>query len=307
MLSFKDFTNEVLEKLKERLGYKYDFQVTEVEKNNNVKKIAIMAREHEESSSIVVYVEDYYEEYINGVCIEQIVYSMSAFIQSNHIEIDVEQIKDFDKIKDRLFFRLINYKKNKASLRNVPHIKYLDLSIIFCLSFKGDGYMTVTINNNLMEIWEKTVKELYEQTKKNTPILFDESFKSINEVLLELLKERLGDKQDELDKMEKLLAEQEIIPLYVLTNKKRINGSAVILYDGVLKEISEELESDLIILPSSIHEVLVVAYNKDLSMSELKEMVCSINKSEVPIVDILSDNMYRYSRKDDKVYMVTEN
>lgn len=307
MLSFKDFTNEVLEKLKERLGYKYDFQVTEVEKNNNVKKIAIMAREHEESSSIVVYVEDYYEEYINGVCIEQIVYSMSAFIQSNHIEIDVEQIKDFDKIKDRLFFRLINYKKNKASLRNVPHIKYLDLSIIFCLSFKGDGYMTVTINNNLMEIWEKTVKELYEQTKKNTPILFDESFKSINEVLLELLKERLGDKQDELDKMEKLLAEQEIIPLYVLTNKKRINGSAVILYDGVLKEISEELESDLIILPSSIHEVLVVAYNKDLSMSELKEMVCSINKSEVPIVDILSNNVYRYSRKDDKVYMVTEN
>lgn len=306
MLSFKDFTNEVLEKLKERLGYKYNFQVTEVEKNNNVKKIAILAREHEESSSIVVYVEDYYEEYINGVCIEQIVYSMSAFIQSNHIEINVEEIKDYEQIKDRLFFRLINYEANKASLRNVPHIKYLDLSIIFCLSFKGDGYMTVTINNNLMEIWEKTVKELYEQTKKNTPILFDESFKSINEVLLELLKERLGDKQDELDKMEKLLAEQEIIPLYVLTNKIGINGAAVILYDNVLKMIAEELESDLIIIPSSIHEVLILAFREDLSMSELKEMVHNVNKSEVPIVDILSDNVYRYSREDDKVYIVTE-
>ena len=79
MLSFKDFTNEVLEKLKERLGYKYDFQVTEVE------KIAIVAGMYEESSSIVIYIEGYYEEYINGVCIEQIVYSMSAFIQSNHI------------------------------------------------------------------------------------------------------------------------------------------------------------------------------------------------------------------------------
>ena len=144
MLSFKDFTNEVLEKLKERLGYKYDFQVTEVEKNNNVKKIAIVAGMYEESSSIVIYIEGYYEEYINGVCIEQIVYSMSAFIQSNHIEIDVEEIKDYEQIKDRLFFRLINYKANKASLRNVPHIRYFDLSIVFCLSFKGDGYMTVT-------------------------------------------------------------------------------------------------------------------------------------------------------------------
>ena len=64
MLSFKDFTNEVLEKLKERLGYKYDFQVTEVEKNNNVKKIAIMAGKHGENSNIVVYMQDYYEKYI---------------------------------------------------------------------------------------------------------------------------------------------------------------------------------------------------------------------------------------------------
>lgn len=307
MLSFKDFTNEVLEKLKERLGYKYDFQVTEVEKNNNVKKIAILAREHEESSSIVVYVEDYYEEYINGVCIEQIVYSMSAFIQSNHIEIDVEQIKDFDKIKDRLFFRLINYKKNKASLRNVPHIRCLDLSVIFCLSFKCHGYMTVTINNNLMEVWEKSIEELYEEAKKNTQLLFGMSFKTMNEVLVELAKKRLKDKRDELDEVNKLLAEQEFNILHVLTNKIGINGAAVILYDNVLKKIAEELESDLIILPSSIHEVLILAFREDLSMSELKEMVCSINKSEVPVVDILSDNVYRYSRKDDKVYMATEN
>lgn len=166
--------------------------------------------------------------------------------------------------------------------------------------------MTVTINNNLMETWEKSVEELYEQTKKNTPILFEKSFKSINEVLLGLVKERLGDNQNELDKMEKLLAEQEIISLYVLTNKIGINGAAVILYDNVLKMIAEELESDLIILPSSIHEVLVLAFREDSSMSELKDMVCSINKDEVPTVDILSDNVYRYSREDDKVYMITE-
>lgn len=305
MFSLEVFTKGVLKKLKERLGYKYDIQIKEIEKNNNVKKLAILAAEHGKRNSVVVYMEDYYEEYVNGVSLEQIIYSISSFIQSNHIEINVEEILDYEKMKDKLFFRLINYEANKVSLRNVPHIRYLDLSIIFCLSFKGDGYMTVTINNKLMEIWEKSIKELYEQAKKNTQSLFGMSFKTMNEVLIELAKEKLKDEQ-EIDKVNKLLAEEEFNILHVLTNKKCINGSAVILYDGVLKEISEELGSDLIIFPSSIHEVLILAFREDLSMSELKEMVHNVNKSEVPIVDILSDNVYRYSRKDDKVYIVTE-
>lgn len=306
MFSLEVFTKGVLKKLKERLGYKYDIQIKEIEKNNNVKKLAILAAEHGKRNSVVVYMEDYYEEYVNGVSLEQIIYSISSFIQSNHIEINVEEILDYEKMKDKLFFRLINYEANKVSLRNVPHIRYLDLSIIFCLSFKGDGYMTVTINNKLMEIWEKSIKELYEQAKKNTQSLFGMSFKTMNEVLLDLAKEELKSKQDELDKVNKLLAEQEFSILHVLTNKIGINGATVILYDNVLKKIAEHLESDLIILPSSIHEVLILAFREDLSMSKLKEMVHNVNKSQVPIVDILSNNVYRYSREDDKVYIVTE-
>lgn len=306
MFSLEVFTKGVLEKLKERLGYKYDIQIKEIEKNNNVKKLAIIAGEHEKRNSVVVYMEDYYEEYINGVSLEQIIYSISSFIQSNHIEINVEEIPDYEKMKDKLFFRLINYEANKASLRNVPHIRCLDLSVIFCLSFKGNGYMTMTINNKLMEIWEKSIEELYEQAKKNTQSKYSMSFKTMNEVLVELAKKRLKDKQDELDEVNKLLAEQEFNILHILTNEIGINGAAVILYDNVLKKIAEELESDLIILPSSIHEVLILAFREDLSISELKEMVYNINKSEVPVVDILSDSVYRYSREDDKIYIVTE-
>ena len=188
---------------------------------------------------------------------------------------------------------------------NIPHIKYLDLAIVFSLGFKSDGYMTITINNNLMEVWGKSVKELYEQTKKSTPLLFDVSFNSINDVLLELAKERLKNEADALESAEKTLKNIGL-PLYILTNEIGINGSAVMLYEGVLKEIAEGFGSDLIILPSSIHEVLILAYEEDLNMSELKEMVYMINRSEVPVVDILSDNVYRYSLEKDEVYMVTE-
>lgn len=305
MLSFNEFTRAIVEKLREGLGYKYDIQVTEIEKNNHVIKPAIMAGKHGEYSNIVVYMQEYYEEYKNGISIEQIIYSIGAFIQGNQIEIDIEEIKDFDKIKDRLFFRLINYKANKAALGNIPHIKYLDLAIVFSLGFKDEGYMTMTINNNLMEVWGKSVEELYEQTKKNTPLLFDVSFNSMNDVLLELAKKRLKNEADALEDAEKTLKKIEL-PLYILTNEIGINGSAVMLYEGTLKEIAEGFGSDLIILPSSIHEVLILAYEEDLDIDELKEMVYMINRSEVPVVDILSDNVYRYSREEDKVYMVTE-
>ena len=118
--------------------------------------------------------------------------------------------------------------------------------------------------------------------------------------MLGLVKERLGDNQNELDKMEKLLAEQEIISLYVLTNKIGINGAAVILYDNVLKMIAEELESDLIILPSSIHEVIVIK-DDGADPDILKQIVCEVNLCEVTAVEVLSGNVYRYSRKENKL------
>lgn len=60
----------------------------------------------------------------------------------------------------------------------------------------------------------------------------------------------------------------------------------------------------MIILPSSIHEVLLVVYEEELCMEELKEMVRHVNQTEVAKEEILSDNVYIYSRKTDKISIV---
>lgn len=73
------------------------------------------------------------------------------------------------------------------------------------------------------------------------------------------------------------------------------------LYEGILKDFAAVLEYDLIILPSSVHEVLLVPYEEDLCMEELKEMVRHINRTEVAKEEVLSDNVYCYSRKTDKI------
>ena len=102
------------------------------------------------------------------------------------------------------------------------------------------------------------------------------------------------------------IVETEALPsvaLYVLTNSRGINGAACILYPRVLKEFAESLGEDLIILPSSIHEVLLTPSSVSLPPEELNEMVQAINQSDVPAEDRLSDHIYYFSRIQGCLYL----
>jgi len=91
--------------------------------------------------------------------------------------------------------------------------------------------------------------------------------------------------------------------MYVLTNQQRFLGACCILYDDVLKEIAERLDSDLYILPSSIHEVILMPVTVTESVPALSQMVCDINQSEVSAEEILSDHIYYYHRSTDSITM----
>ncbi len=90
-------------------------------------------------------------------------------------------------------------------------------------------------------------------------------------------------------------------PMYVLSNSSGLNGAGCLLYEGILKDFASCIGSDLIILPSSIHEVLIIPYSKDISFDELAETVFSINQEEVPEEDRLSNHIYFYSGSSDKL------
>lgn len=81
----------------------------------------------------------------------------------------------------------------------------------------------------------------------------------------------------------------------ILTNERGINGAAVILYPGCLKEIGEITGLDLYILPSSIHELLVIPDDGNVYTHELKHMIHEVNESCVVEEEVLSDQLYHYS------------
>ena len=135
--------------------------------------------------------------------------------------------------------------------------------------------------------------------------MFDVSFKTLGDILIDLAYKQLKDKEV-LEDFTKSIREVEIIALYVLTNTIGINGASVMLYEDVFKGISRRFETDLIIFPSSINEVLVLVCWREDDICKLKEMVHDINRNEVSMTDVLSDNIYRYSREKDEIYIVTE-
>ena len=93
--------------------------------------------------------------------------------------------------------------------------------------------------------------------------------------------------------------------MYVLTNKTMLNGASTMMYYGVLDSIADKIGHDLYILPSSIHELILVPVKSGYKADELKKMVCQVNSDEVSDNEILSDSVYCYSRKDRQIHLVS--
>ncbi len=89
------------------------------------------------------------------------------------------------------------------------------------------------------------------------------------------------------------------IRMFVLTNMDRYYGDSIILYPGLLQEIRKNMDHDLFLLPSSVHEFIMVPDTGDIGGDELSELVKSVNETSVGAEDYLSDSVYLF--KDDEI------
>ena len=301
-MKFEEFTKAVKEKLQENLGESYKVEIQQVRKNNDVLLYGLTIHSKETNIIPTIYLEAFYELYINDMSMEKIIMKIfNTYKESLPKEnIDMNFFKDFEKVKDRIVYRLIHGERNKELLKDIPHIPFWDLAICFSYAFHseelGDGM--ILIHNDHMENWNVNHSRLMQLAEVNTPKLFPASFCGINEVL----------KQMHVDiDLSECVEEQ----LYVLTNRKKIYGASTILYPGVLQFVAEQLKSDFYILPSSIHEVLILRKERFQEMQQegkyLHKIIRDINYVELAAEEVLSDYPYFYGRTESKLMQVFEN
>lgn len=305
-MTYNQFLNYVKEQSVYELDHPEDYQATinHVIKNNSVELDGISLHKHGESLSPTVYLNHFYEEYLEGRPLKSIVGEVISTLKEDvpHLEIPANLFDDYESVKPHIILRLVNYEKNAPQLENCPYIPFCDLAITFRWLVHHDSYgiASALITNRELEHWNISMEELYTVAIQNTMQLFPAKICPMHEILKEYI-----NNEDDFQQLQSF-ADPDML-LYVLTNRNHINGSTCMIYENVLSDFAQKANSDLYILPSSIHEVLLITANYGLNEESLLKLVHDANRSVVENIDILSDSIYRYDMEQNRIIMIQDN
>lgn len=291
----------------------YLVELHKVIKNNGIILDGITIRKEGENISPNIYLNSYFESYQMGkplaIIMEEIIYCYQRAKAENALQ--VADVLDFKLVKDKIVLRLVHYEKNKEQLKCCPYKKYLDLAVTFRYIASKDamGIASSLITNQEFEAWGIGIEELYRIALFNTMREFPWRMDSLAKVIFEsfqtkdkemLLKEVLRGAES-FEEME------NGVNMYVLTNDTGLNGATCILYDNVIKNFAKVQESNVFLLPSSVHEMMLVPEDEDTDPGFLSQLVIEANQNAVGFIDLLSDHIYYYDREKDQVIIYGQN
>lgn len=301
-MSFNEFQQQIIEKLNNYFNGSVEITPHNVKKNNGVVFEGIVIGTKEQRVSPTIYLRQFYEEHKQNLDLDEIVKQIIG-VYENSKTANLPRLDfffDYLQVKEIIYYKLINYEKNKEELLNVPHIKYLDMAMVLYCKISTGEYSngTIQITNEHLKIWNVSKSDVLLQALKNTPCHMEEKVYGMREILLKMRRGMLGDDftDEEIMEMFPDLPEQSI-PMYVLTNSLQLYGASAILYDGVLDCFAQSVQDDLYILPSSIHEVILIPVSEAGSPKDLSYMVREINETQLEPQEVLSDHVYLFSRK----------
>ena len=296
-MEFTNFTELVRNEVEKRTGDGHSVQITTVTKNNGVVLRGITVLREGCNISPTIYLNDFYGAYRNGTAtIGTITDDVMDIYERNKIgkSIDMDDFLDYETAKHHIVYKLVNTERNRALLEGIPHVSFYDLSIVFeyLVSQDNMGTATILISNAYMKTWDIDTKELYQTASINTPVLRKYELRSMNEVLREVA--GVMDFGDMCDSF----------PIYVLRNETGVQGAACILYPRLLRDFAEASQSDLFIIPSSVHETLILPHADPADSVQIKEMIRDINETAVDPEEVLSDNLYIYEQCTNELRML---
>ena len=182
-----------------------------------------------------------------------------------------------------------------------------DLAVTYCIMLGNNenGSMSVPITNQIMETWGVTQEDLQRLAKENCDTLTPSKFMSMNAVMADMMLPQIMDDYG-VSREEASQMINDMIPaddkMFVLTNEQKLNGAAALLDEKMMEQITEKVGNDFYILPSSVHEVLIVPKEEGMEFKDLEAMVQEVNATQVAPQDKLSDHVYQYDNETREVF-----
>ena len=286
-MGFEEFTEHVSEAVRVKAGGAYQIKRHDVTKNNNVKRTGIIVMKEEADIGPCVYLDAFYREYETGG------------MRSDEIVDDVSGFREWETVKGNVRAKLINAEQNKELLEKIPHRMFLDLAVVYYAVVRDQTQEetgTVLIRREHMEIWGQEEEILYQTAVTNMRAEGGADFTTLEDIIKRVMPEIT------------LPAAPRDLPwdtgMYILTNRRKRFGAAEILDKKTLRMIADRVGDGFIVLPSSLHEMIVLPPNAESEYERLADMVREVNDTQVDVEERLSYHVYAYSRDEETLKIV---
>ena len=288
-MKYRFFLKKVEEELKKRVGEDVRIEMRRMLRNNGVVTDSLTIMSGDENMSPVIYLDGLYESYCERKDIREVVDAILDCYRERKQSgrMDMSFFSDPELARKRIVCRIINRRKNRKLLEEVPHHDFLDLSVVFyyLMDRLSIGSAAVLIRNEHLVLWDIDPQELWKIGRENTRRLLPHEFRSMHSMMEEMLGTSLPEETP------------DHVPLYVLSNDRKSFGAVWITDPEVQREIGQILDDDYYVLPSSVHECMIVPARVSSEASSLQKMVSEINETQVEPEEVLGDSVYRYDRR----------
>ncbi len=285
-MEYLEFVACIRDQIEEKMPG-HTITMRQVLKNNGLKLQGLTISDDLSSAAPTIYMEHYYEQYLSGTTVEEICNSVMSVYEENRLEndFDLDFLMDYEKVRPHLFLKAINREKNAEMLRDVPYRAFLDLALVPYVRIVHSGLNSActVVHANMLDYWHVSGDRIVTDAMSNMQNTYGYKLMPIREVLAEMLD---GCDAEDFGKT----------AMYVLLSPGMQYSAALMAVEPVMRFVGEQLQSDFVVLPSSIHEVIILPSQESKDMVALRELVCSVNETTVSAEEVLSDHAYFYKR-----------
>ena len=308
-MDFEEFRERLMEDLKDslqdRTGKEYTADANHVKKLQNADYDGIVIRPEDEQVGVNLDAQMLFAAYESGKSYDEVVEQATNIVAEgfeNQPSFSVEDFSNYDVMKEKLAIQVVSTERNTEMLEKIPHKEVEDMSMVcrFVVGNNENEMGTVLVTNQMLESYGITGEQLFNDAAKYAPELRPSEIKGMADVLAEMMGVDVSELGETMG-----MPESPELPMYVASTHDKMNGAGIIGYPGFMDMASEKVGGDFFLLPSSVHEVLLIPDDGKTDYRNLESMVREVNATQVELKDQLSDNVYHYDSKE-KVFELAE-
>ena len=274
-MNYTEFMNAMLCEIRGQVDAQVRTELYTVTKNNGTRRTGILFKQEDSNLAPTIYLEEFYQKYLKGQQVPDLADSICSIYQEIRVKktCDCQNLFDFNHVKEHIVYKLIRRYANEELLKKIPYEPFLDLAVVYYIQIDNTrfGSAAIQIRNEHLRYWRVEKEEIRRLAEKNTPRIYPVQIRQI------------------------------VRFMYVATNEQCSLGAAVMWYPDFRKKVRGMIRGDFYILPSSIHEVILVPESFGLEPERMQEMVKEINQTGVAPEEVLSDSVYYFDGEEIRI------